>query len=1025
MIRRAALLTICSTLLAGFWPSTAAEFSFGPLTLTVPAGFSIERVAHSPLVDRPIMADLDAQGRLYVADSSGSNADVQTQLREKPHRIVRLEDTDNDGVYDSRVVFADRLMFPEGVLWANGSLYVAAPPEIWRLTDTDDDGICDHREVWHDGKTLTGCANDLHGPYEGRDGWIYWCKGAFAEQSYPRHDGSLFVSKAAHIFRKHPDGGLVEPVMTGGMDNPVELVFTPEGERFFTTTFLQHPGGGRRDGIIHAIYGGVYGKDHHVLEGHPRTGALMPVMTHHGPAASCALMRYESTQLGQTFQGNLFATLFNMRKVTRHELVPQGATFKTIDHDFLVGDHIDFHPTDVLEDHDGSLLVIDTGGWYKLCCPTSQLPKPEVLGAIYRIRRTDAPAIEDPAGKRSVEWSSLGFAELTRLLGDTRPAVRKRALQQLAKSGVFPQDALENITSTAVKQGLLWAATRNGTPSARQLLRRGLHDREAGVRQTALHGISVLRDRASAEAVASLLQDPSPSVQRAAAEAIGRIGSGKHVPLLLEALTEIEEPFDRVLQHSLRYALIEIEHDEALLDALESASKRHRSIALETLHQRHSKHLTPDRVFPYLRATDSSLRQTAWEILGEHPQWGDALAKSLPPASKLPPSAVPALAKLAGSAPTQAYLARQLVSPHNESAALDIIRQATPESVPSIWVAPLGDLLTKNPATRRSVIQILGRAKNAPIEDLPMLTQQALATENPPGDRLEMLALLTKSKSFPVTETLPFLLQHLEPTRDLTARRKALQILTQIKLDRTQLSTLIRCLDHIGPMELHALVTHLTERLKTDDGSLTALALDTLTRNPSLNSLPRATINQLLETAPPQAEASVVAFKEKLPPAAQSGPDSQRLETLMAALPTGDIIRGQAVFNSPGAACVTCHAMGYRGGTLGPDLTRIGQIRSRKDLLEAIIFPNASFVRSYETVLVTTADSQVHLGILKSENTDTLTLRTGPESETAIERASITEMLPGSISLMPPGIDTLLSKQQIADLLAFLENAKW
>ena len=49
---------------------------------------------------------------------------------------------------------------------------------IWKLTDTDDDGVADRREEWFQGKTLTGCANDLHGPYAGPDGYIYWCKGA-------------------------------------------------------------------------------------------------------------------------------------------------------------------------------------------------------------------------------------------------------------------------------------------------------------------------------------------------------------------------------------------------------------------------------------------------------------------------------------------------------------------------------------------------------------------------------------------------------------------------------------------------------------------------------------------------------------------------------------------------------------------------------------------------------------------------------------------------------------------------------
>ncbi len=183
-------------------------------------------------------------------------------MKTRPHRIVRLEDTDGDGKFDRSTVFADRMMFPEGTMWRDGSLYVAAVPVIWKLTDTDGDGVADQREVWFDGKTMTGCANDLHGPYRGPDGWIYWCKGAFAEQTYERPGKAPFVTRAAHIFRARPDGSGLEPVMTGGMDNPVDVVFTPGGERIFTTTFFQFPGNGRRDGLIHAVYGGIYGKEH-------------------------------------------------------------------------------------------------------------------------------------------------------------------------------------------------------------------------------------------------------------------------------------------------------------------------------------------------------------------------------------------------------------------------------------------------------------------------------------------------------------------------------------------------------------------------------------------------------------------------------------------------------------------------------------------------------------------------------------------------------------------------------------------
>ena len=73
--------------------SHAGEVKLDGRTFTIPEGFTIERIAGPPLVDRPITAAFDDEGRLYVADSSGSNDNVKKQLAEKPHRIVRLEDT--------------------------------------------------------------------------------------------------------------------------------------------------------------------------------------------------------------------------------------------------------------------------------------------------------------------------------------------------------------------------------------------------------------------------------------------------------------------------------------------------------------------------------------------------------------------------------------------------------------------------------------------------------------------------------------------------------------------------------------------------------------------------------------------------------------------------------------------------------------------------------------------------------------------------------------------------------------------
>ncbi|MBI3468052.1 MAG: HEAT repeat domain-containing protein, partial [Planctomycetes bacterium] len=584
-------------------------------TFTLPVGFNIELVAGPPLVDRPISAAFDEQGRLYVSDSSGSNDKVEKQLEDKPHRIVRLEDSDGDGRFDKSLVFADKMMFPEGTMWFDGSLYVAAAPSIWKLTDTNGDGVADQREEWFMGKTLGHCANDLHGPYRGPDGWIYWCKGAFAKQTYERVGKSLRVipgtkpdespagmqtwsTRASHIFRCRPDGAGLEVVMTGGMDNPVDVVFTPSGERIFSTTFLVHPGGGRRDGLLHAAYGGVYGKSWEVIDDHKHTGDVMPVLTHHGAAASCGLHRYESHAFGPEYENNLFACLFNMHKITRHVLESDGATFKTRDEDFLVSGNLDFHPTDVLEDTDGSLIVVDTGGWYKLCCPTSQLHKPDILGAVYRVRREDAPPVDDPRGLK-LAWSKMTPKDLADLLGDSRPGVRSRATQELSKQGAQAIAALRRATSPRATSGLvdgkvvhfpetsvaelqaaIWALTRIDHPDARAAVRSTLSDRNDTVRQAAIHSVSLWRDRNAVPQLVWLLRSDSAHNRRAAAEALGRIGDKSVVPALLAAAAK-HEPAGDVREPALRQELLAMmrEDQKARADRLKWVDRKELSIA--------------------------------------------------------------------------------------------------------------------------------------------------------------------------------------------------------------------------------------------------------------------------------------------------------------------------------------------------------------------------------------------------------------------------------------------------------------
>ncbi len=951
---------VAAAIFAGFaGPRTPpqAQQSDAGAGFTVPAGFDVERVAGPPLVDRPIVADFDDDGRLYVADSSGSNDRVERQLADRPHRIVRLEDTNGDGRFDRSVVFADKMMLPEGTMWLDGSLYVAAPPSIWKLTDTDGDGVADLREEWFRGETLTSCANDLHGPYLGLDGWIYWTKGAFAQQTYERIGQPALVTRAAHIFRRRPAGPAIDVVMTGGMDNPVDVAFTATGERILSATFLNHPQAGRRDALVHAIYGGVYGKPHAVIDGHRRTGDLMPVMSELGPAVPAGLTRYASRVFGAEYRDSFFAAMFNLRKVTRHVLEPDGATFTTRDTDFLVSESRDFHPTDVIEDADGSLLVIDTGPWYKLCCPTSQLAKPQVFGAIYRIRRKGAAAPADARG-RSLAWTTMTPADLVRLLDDARPAVQSRVLYQLGKAGEAAVPALAGVLrgsrSVEARRNAVWALTRVEGVPAREAVRVALDDREETVRHAALHSTGLWRDDRALPQLVKALGAGRPAEQRAAAEALGRVGRVQAIPGLLAAAGA---RVDRVLEHSLIYAMIEIGDRASIEAGLQAAAPRTRRAALIALDQIDSGAVRPEGVIPLLDSPDLVLKDTAWWIAARHPEWGTALAGYFQKRLTAPgPTRVEGddlqqkLVQFAGTPAIQMLLAetadgsvtidRRLIALRAMAAASSSSAPAAVrlKEMPAVWVAPVSRALSdsSDDVTGQAVAVIRSvPAKSASLELRAALDRLVRDRTRTQEIRLNGLAALMATGGAPIDSDLFDLLRtSLEPGTQAHLRTAAAAVVEQTRLDRSQLLALTQLVATAGPLELPRLLPAFDHGKDEALGMALVAALD---RSPARSTVRPEILRPRLAHYPDSVRSAGEALLASVH--VDLAREAQRLEALMLTVQGGDVARGQTVFNSAKAACLTCHAIGYLGGTIGPDLTRIGQVRSERDLVEAIVFP--------------------------------------------------------------------------------------
>src|SRR5437763_2932211 len=139
-------------------------------------GLRIELVAAEPLVQSPVAIAFDAAGRLWVVEMRDyPNGPPQGQPPQG--RIRVLEDRDGDGFYEHSTVFADKLLFANGLMPWKGGVIVTAAPHIVYLKDTDGDGKADKREVLYEGFAAQNPQLRVSHPLLGVDNWVYVANG--------------------------------------------------------------------------------------------------------------------------------------------------------------------------------------------------------------------------------------------------------------------------------------------------------------------------------------------------------------------------------------------------------------------------------------------------------------------------------------------------------------------------------------------------------------------------------------------------------------------------------------------------------------------------------------------------------------------------------------------------------------------------------------------------------------------------------------------------------------------------------
>jgi putative heme-binding domain-containing protein len=453
-----------------------------------------------------------------------------------------------------------------------------------------------------------------------------------------------------------------------------------------------------------------------------------------------------------------------------------------------------------------------------------------------------------------------------------------------------------------------------------------------------------------------------------------------------------------------------------------------RTAALIALDQMDGSPLRAEQAVAFVGAPEKELRNAALFVVSHHPDWAGSVLRQIELRIRDRSFGVAetepvrdALLAFAGDAGAQKLIAGLLrdntLGERQTLFLLDTIDGSALKQFPPDWVDSLGALLGSH--NRNVELRALDLVRSRGIGDLdPQLTKIADDADATDQCRVAALAALAPRLT---SEHYHFLMSRLDPKTDAILRQSAAQALARCTPEKDDLLLLARkYLPRADPLTLS---TALECFRNSKDDEVGAALVALLKKSPAaLGTLGEDRVKGLLGGYPESVRAQSEGLLRTLREAKKGQVDRLRkLEPLLTA--GGDTGRGRRIFFGDIVACYSCHTIGTEGGHVGPDLTGIGAIRSGPDLLEAIVFPSASFVPGHEVYNVDTQNERL-AGVIRSQSADAVVLVTGPNGEVRIPRSKIRKIERSNVSLMPEGFDETLSKSQLTDLLAFLQAEK-
>lgn len=950
--------------------------------MILPDGFEAKVFAAEPDVKQPIAMALDDRGRVWVAEAY--EYPNRAPEGEGQDRLLIFEDTDGDGHFDERKVFAEGLNLVSGFEVGFGGVWVGAAPYLLFIPDKDGDDVPDGKpEILLDGWGFQDTHETLNTFTWGPDGWLYGCHGVFTH-SLVGKPGSLPKDRVplnAAIWRYHPTRHKFE-VFANGTSNPWGIDFNDHGQAVVTACVIPH--------LFHIIQGGRYHRqagehfnrftyddiktiaDHfHYLGDTPHSGNAKSNEAGGGHAHAGAMF-YLGGAWPEKYRNAIVMNNIHGQRLNTDIVKPHGSGLVgSHGPDFLLTQDRASQMLNFRYGPDGQIYVID---WYDMqaCHDGNRDLHDRSNGRIYKIVYGDS----EPVVIDLKSWSDLELAEAMLNNNDWYVRHARRILQERAGDREIDNKAIEKLIEIATtneddtrRLRAIWALHGIGEIDA-ALIQEFLGDESPFVRgwtiQLALDGGSALDDDSpSAEFLTKLAelahQDPSPVVRLYLASALQRIPLESRWQILAGLASHSEDTGDQNLPLMVWYAA------EPLAEA-----DPHRALEFG---------LSCGKNLPKVR--DFMLRRVASL---DSPEILTTLVAALGKSTQLDEQ----LAVIA--AMRQAMEGQRLVKS------------------PAEWSSVYQTLTKSSDENLRTQATALG-IKFGDVNAFAAFRELIESKDSDLDKRREALKALLAAKDPELVKTLQKLLA------EASMRDVALNGLALYDDPATPQAVLAAYQDYsLG--EKQKAISTLSSRAEYAVALLRAIQEGQIPKADlsadlvrQLHNLENEEISELLTEIWGQVRTTA-ADKLKLMA------DYRKL--LASAKATqADTELGRAVFNR---TCQQCHTLYGTGNNIGPDLT--GSNRADAEyLLTNIVDPSSLISKEYQTSVLITDTGRVITGIVIAEDDKSVTIRSTAET-LVVPKEEIDERMLSESSMMPENQLAQFTEDEILALFAYLRGKK-